>query len=130
MMRMRPRLIRSAMTGRGLRMLVVALDLVVPPLGLLASLSLAGLIVGVAVTFALGLPPWLILPWAVAVLSIPAYVLLGLIAADAPASTYRALAHAPLFVLRKPLSLGRTLRSRGDTWVRTERVQGGADGGA
>jgi 1,2-diacylglycerol 3-beta-glucosyltransferase len=125
-----PRLIWSAMTGNGLRKLLVGLDLAVPPLGLLAALSIAGLVLDLAVTLGFGLTPLLVVPWAVAVLAVPLYVLLGLVAAGAPASTYRALAHAPLFVLRKPLSLRRTLRSRGDTWIRTERTQGETERGA
>ncbi|HEX3617941.1 MAG TPA: glycosyltransferase family 2 protein [Solirubrobacteraceae bacterium] len=125
-----PRLMWSAVTGRGLRLLLVGIDLAVPPLGLLASLALAGMCIELALIIGFGLAPELILPWALAVVAVPLYVLLGLIAADAPAATYRALAHAPLFVLRKPLSLRRTLRSRGDTWIRTERAHGETEGGA
>jgi hypothetical protein len=66
-------------------------------------------------------------PWAVGLGSIPVYVLLGLRAADAPPSSYRVLAHAPLFVLRKLPQLGRLLAFRADTWVRTERARADAD---
>jgi hypothetical protein len=49
-------------------------------------------------------------------------VLLGLRAARAPASAYRALTAAPGLVLRKLPQLGRLARFRGDTWIRTERA--------
>jgi hypothetical protein len=121
------RLLVASVKRRQPHLLVVALDLMVPPLGLLASLSLIGLVLDAAVCAAFGLTPWLLIPFAVAIAAVPAYVLIGLIAADAPMSAYRALAHAPLFVLKKPLSLGRTLRFRSDTWVRTERAHGQTD---
>ena len=73
------------------------------------------------------------LPWLAAAVAVPLYVLIGLAAARAPMSAYRALVHAPLFVLSKPLSLRRTLTFRSDTWVRTERAPDGgvaADGAA
>ena len=44
-----------------------------------------------------------------------------LIAAGAPSSAYRALAHAPAFVVRKLFRAHRLLRFRPDSWVRTER---------
>jgi hypothetical protein len=48
-------------------------------------------------------------------------VLIGLWAARAPASTYRALASAPLFVCRKFLGIGRLVAFDANSWVRTER---------
>jgi cellulose synthase/poly-beta-1,6-N-acetylglucosamine synthase-like glycosyltransferase len=117
-----PRLLRDAVATRSPRLLLVCFDLAVPPLGLLAAASLSGLLVDGAGALAGAWSPWLALPWAVAALAVPAYVLFGLRASGAPASAYRALVHAPLFVLAKPLSLRRTLSFRSDTWVRTERV--------
>jgi hypothetical protein len=66
-------------------------------------------------------PLWTLTPWLVGLCSIPLSVLIGLRAAGAPPSAYRALLRAPLLVLRKPLGAVRVLRFRGDTWVRTER---------
>ncbi len=117
-----PRLLRGSVTRRAPRLLGACVDLAVPPLGLLAFLSLVGLVLAVAFAVILGASPLVIVPWAVAVIGVPLYVLIGLVAARAPASLYRALAYAPVFVLRKPLRLYRTLRSRGDVWVRTERA--------
>jgi hypothetical protein len=122
-----PRLVRDAVRSGSPRRLVVAFDLAVPPLGLLAAVALAGLVVDGAAAAGGAWSAAFVLPWAVAVLAVPMYVVIGLVAARAPASAYRALIHAPLFVLSKPLSLRRTLRFRSDTWVRTERVGDGVD---
>jgi hypothetical protein len=67
------------------------------------------------------LPAWSVVPWAVALVAIPVYVLVGFRAAHAPASAYRSLLQTPLFVLRKLGGLPRLLRFRPDSWVRTER---------
>jgi exopolysaccharide biosynthesis WecB/TagA/CpsF family protein len=116
------RLVLSAVrTGEWSR-LDAALDLAVPPLGLLVLLTAAGaaltaLLAGAGVTSA-----WALAPWLAACTAIPAYVLVGLRAADAPASAYRALLRAPLFVLAKTgtyLRLSRGLHA--DRWERTER---------
>jgi N-acetylglucosaminyldiphosphoundecaprenol N-acetyl-beta-D-mannosaminyltransferase len=67
--------------------------------------------------------PWGLAPWAAACLAIPAYVLIGLRAAHAPAAAYRAMLRAPLFVLGKIsvyLRLARGLHA--DRWERTERT--------
>jgi len=53
---------------------------------------------------------------------IPCYVLVGLRAAGAPRSAYRALIRAPGLVLAKASNAGNVLRFRPDSWVRTERA--------
>lgn len=122
-----PKVLAIAVRRRSPSLLSTAFDLAVPPLGLMAAGVLGGLIVSLAIVIAAGSPIWVAVPWLVAAAAVPLYVLIGLVAAGAPRSTYRALAHAPLFVLRKPLSLGRMLRFRADTWVRTERSSDGAE---
>jgi cellulose synthase/poly-beta-1,6-N-acetylglucosamine synthase-like glycosyltransferase len=117
-----PRLLRDAWHRRSLDPLIVAFELAVPPLGLLAAGALGGLLVSAVLSLAGLWSGWLAVPWIVASVSVPLYVVIGFIASGAPRSTYRALLHAPLFVLAKPLSLRRTLGFRGDTWVRTERT--------
>lgn len=106
-------------------LLWTAFDLAVPPLGLLAAGAYGGLLISALLALAGAWSGWLVVPWIVASASVPLYVLVGFIAGDAPRAAYRALLHAPLFVLRKPLALRRTLGFRGDTWVRTERANDG-----
>ncbi len=101
--------------------LEAALDLAVPPLGLLTAGATAGTAataIGAATGF---LALWTVVPWAVGLGAIPAYVLTGFAAAQAPPSAYRSLLQAPVFVLRKLASPRRLLRFRADTWVRTAR---------
>jgi 1,2-diacylglycerol 3-beta-glucosyltransferase len=117
-----PQLLSEARRRRAPGLLMSAFDLAVPPLGLLAAGAVAGLLISGAVALAGAWSPWLVVPWIIACASVSLYVVIGFIAADAPRAAYRALLHAPLFVLAKPLSLRRTLGFRGDTWVRTERA--------
>jgi exopolysaccharide biosynthesis WecB/TagA/CpsF family protein len=116
------RLVLSAVRTRDWSRLDAALDLAVPPLGLLVLVAGTGLVL-TALLVAAGLTPgWALAPWLAACAAIPAYVLVGLRAARAPASAYRALLRAPLFVLAKIgtyLRLARGLRA--DQWERTER---------
>jgi hypothetical protein len=64
---------------------------------------------------------WTVAPAAVASVAIPLYVLLGFRAAEAPASSYRALLGAPRLVLRKVAKAYRLRGFHPDNWVRTER---------
>ena len=116
-----PRLVRTALRERRPALLGVAWDLAVPPLGLLAASSLAGLAAGAGLLAAALLPAWALAAWIVATLSVPLYVLVGLRAAHAPRSAYRALALAPALIIGKVMRARRILTFRGDTWVRTER---------
>jgi cellulose synthase/poly-beta-1,6-N-acetylglucosamine synthase-like glycosyltransferase len=122
-----PGLLTDAVRRRSPRLLMVALDLVLPPLGLLAAGAVAGLLLSGTAALLGAWSGSIALPWLVALLSLVVYVVGGLLATAAPPSAYRALLYAPRFVLAKPLSLRRTLKFRGDTWVRTERVTDGAD---
>lgn len=117
-----PRLLADARRRRTLEPLMIAFELSVPPLGLLAAGALGGLLVSGALALSEAWSVWLVAPWIVACASVPVYVAVGFIAGDAPRSAYRGLLHAPLYVLAKPLNLRRTLGFRGDTWVRTERA--------
>jgi N-acetylglucosaminyldiphosphoundecaprenol N-acetyl-beta-D-mannosaminyltransferase len=96
---------------RDWRVLDAALDLAVPPLGLLVLAILVGTIASGA-ALAIGLIWWPLLAiWLVALLILLVHVLAGLKAAHAPASTYRALALAPLYVLRKLVLYAGLLRA-------------------
>lgn len=116
-----PRLVAQAVRERRPALLEAAVDLAVPPLGYLAALAASVTAAGAVLAWLDGLATWAVTPAALALVEIPAYVLVGLIAADAPASAYRALARAPWFVVRKALRAHRLLRFRPDSWVRTER---------
>lgn len=117
-----PRLVLAGLRRRSPRLILAAADLLTPALGALAALGLAGAAIAIT-TAATGLTPaWVAVPWLVALIAIPSYVLIGLHAGRAPRSAYRALMRAPLLVLSKPMAAGRVLRFRADSWVRTERA--------
>ena len=116
-----PRLLAQGFRERRPALLEAAVELAVPPLGYLAAAAGSVTAVGAALSWLDGLAAWAVTPAALALAAIPAYVLVGLIAADAPSSAYRALVHAPWFVVRKALRAHRLLRFRADSWVRTER---------
>jgi 1,2-diacylglycerol 3-beta-glucosyltransferase len=122
-----PGLLAAGLRERRPLLLDAALDLAVPPLALLAAAAGAGLAVALVLEAAAIVPAWSLATWAAAAGAIPVFVLVGLRAADAPPSAYRALRHAPGFVVRKVSRSGALLRFRADTWVRTERAheQGG-----
>ncbi len=116
-----PQLLLEAWRRRTAGPLVIAFELAVPPLGLLAAAALGGLLLTASLALAGAFSAWMVAPWIVACASVPLYVIVGFIASRAPRSVYRALLHAPLFVLAMPLKLRRMIGFRGDTWVRTER---------
>ena len=115
-----PALIRSGLRGRP-TLLETALGILVPPLGLLTGLAAAGALVSGVLAFAGAITWWPFLPFALALAAIACFVLLGLWAAAAPPSAYRALAGGPGLVLRKLFRLRRVLGHRAETWVRTDR---------
>jgi exopolysaccharide biosynthesis WecB/TagA/CpsF family protein len=116
-------IIRTAVARRDPELLDAALDLATPPLGLLAMATTAGL-VAVSIAAAAHLVPlWALTPWAVALVAIPTYVVLGLRAAEAPPEAWSALRRAPLFLFWKLgayLSLARGFDP--NRWDRSDRV--------
>lgn len=118
-----PRLLLDALLTRKLAAGMVAFDLAVPPIGLLAAGVVGGTAVSAGMAIVGGWSAWALVPWLVAGAAILLHVILGLRAGHAPSSAYRALVRAPLFVIAKPLRMGRVLRFRPDTWVRTERAR-------
>jgi cellulose synthase/poly-beta-1,6-N-acetylglucosamine synthase-like glycosyltransferase len=117
-----PRLLAAVIGGRRWSLLDAAVDLAVPPLGLLAAGSLAGAALG-AVLLGLGVAPWwAAAPWFVAVAAVPTFVVVGLAAGRAPRSMWRALLAAPALVVSELWTRLRLLRGLGaDTWERTAR---------
>lgn len=117
-----PGLLARAVRERRADLLDEAVEVAMPPLGLLVLLSgLGGAVAATLVAFGLA-PVWTIVPWLGAVATIHAYVLVGLRAARAPASAYRGVAFAPVFILAKLRHVRRFASFRADTWVRTQRT--------
>ena len=117
-----PRLL-AAVVGRGRwSLLDAAVDLAVPPLGLLVLLSLFGGGVSLTAGIAGAVPLWVVGTWAASAAMLVAYVVVGLRAARAPASAYRALLSTPRFLVAKLGTYLRMTRGLGaDRWERTER---------
>lgn len=116
------RLVGAAVVRRDPRLLDAAIDLATPPLALLAIAVTAGAFVtGIAVVTRLA-APWAIAPWLVAVLAIPAFVVIGLRSAGTPGSTWRVLLKAPTFLAWKALTYVRLLKGFDVArWERTDR---------
>lgn len=117
-----PRLLARALRERRADLLDEAVEVAMPPLGLLVLLCGIGAAAASALVALHSAPAWTLAPWLAALAAVPAYVLVGLRAAQAPASAYRAVAFAPLFVLAKLRHVRRFTSFRGDTWVRTQRT--------
>ena len=99
-----------------------ALDLSVPPIGLLAPAVVVGGAAGAGLTALRLVGPVAGLPWLVSAVALPVHVLVGLRAADAPAATWAALRSAPGLVARDLAVRLRLLRGTGAaTWTRTQR---------
>ena len=116
-----PRLLLAGIARRRMELVAMALDLMVPPLALLASaLAALSLVTGGAVLLGLSAGPWLLCLFALALLLVAvasAWWRFG--RALLPA---RFLLAVPLYMLWKiPLYLGFFLRGRHRQWERTAR---------
>jgi exopolysaccharide biosynthesis WecB/TagA/CpsF family protein len=116
-----PRLLRAVARGRW-SLADALVELLVPPLGILAVGSVAGW-AATTVLYRLGaVPGWTLLPWLAASAGVVLFVFGGLWAGRAPSSTYRALLAAPALVLTDTRNRLRLLRgTRAGEWHRTER---------
>src|SRR5215831_2477025 len=114
-----PGLIARAVAERRPGLVDAAFELALPPLGFIAAGALVTTAVAVVLIATTTVPFWAVVPSAVAVCAIPAYVLVGLRASDAPRSAYLSLLRSPAFVLKKTLKAYRVVRFRADSWVRT-----------
>ena len=81
-----------------------AVDLAVPPLGLLAMGTAAGVVVSAAAVALHVATAWSLSPWLLATAALTAFVLLGLRSAEAPASLWLALLESPRFLAWKAMS--------------------------
>ncbi len=119
------RLVAAAIIRRDPRLLDAALDLATPPLGLLCMATAGAALLAAAAVLTHLAPAWALAPWALAMLAIPAYVVIGLRAAGAPAAVWRVVLGAPLFLAWKLLTYVRLLRGFDSArWDRSDR-QGG-----
>ena len=117
-----PRLLAEMIGRRRWSLLDAAVDLAVPPLGLLAAGSLLGAALGTVLLYAGLAPWWAVAPWLVAVAAVPTFVVVGLAAARAPSSMWRALLAAPALVVTELWTrLGLLRGLRATTWERTTR---------
>lgn len=99
-----------------------ALDLATPPFGLLVLGTGGGALV-TALAVQIGIAPaWAIGPWLVALVAIPAFVLVGLTAAGSPGLAARVLLGAPRFLAWKLLTYLRLARGYdASKWDRSDR---------
>ncbi len=116
-------LVHASIARRDAHLLDAAVDLATPPLSLLSMAIVGGSLADLIAVIAGFAPAWSLLPWAVAMLSVPVFVITGLWSAGAPASTWRALLSAPAFVGWKLVTYARLLRGHDvRRWDRTDRV--------
>ena len=104
-----PGLVGAVARGR-LDLADAALDLAVPPLGLLVMATGGGLAASTAAALAGFASPWSVAPWLASAVSLPIFVLAGLKSGGAPASAFRALRAAPRYLAWKMLAYARILR--------------------
>ena len=121
-----PKLLVAVLARGRWSQLDAAIDLMVPPLGVLAALAVVSAVAtGILVGSHL-LPALALVPAAVAVGSISGFVLIGLWAAGAPPSTFKALGLAPFMVASQLADRLRLLGGLGaDRWERTARSPAG-----
>ena len=111
-------LLRQGLRTRSPAAVDAALEQFMPPLSVPVAVAggclLAGLLLG---------QQWVVLTAALLLGVIGVYVLAGLLLARSPLRVYRALLHAPVYLLWKAALYGRALTGRHDgRWIRTERL--------
>jgi cellulose synthase/poly-beta-1,6-N-acetylglucosamine synthase-like glycosyltransferase len=123
MRRWLPRTVAAIVVERRWDLVGEVVDLAMPPFGILLFATFAGFTTSLVLILAHAVPPLALVPWALAVLVLPAYVVIGLRAASAPASFYVSLLLlGPLFVARKLRIYRRLLKGyEMAQWVRTAR---------
>ena len=90
-----PRLLAAVFLHGRWSLLDAMLDLAVPPLGLMAMVIVLGGGVSIAAGLTGAVALWSAIPWVAAAVLVVAYVVIGLRAARAPSSAYRALLCLP-----------------------------------
>jgi cellulose synthase/poly-beta-1,6-N-acetylglucosamine synthase-like glycosyltransferase len=123
MRRWLPRTVAAIVVDRRWDLTGEVIDLAMPPFLMLLLATFTGFTASLVLTITHTILPIALIPWALAVVVLPAYVVIGLRAARAPASFYASLLLlGPLFVARKLRIYRRLLRGYQMTqWVRTAR---------
>jgi 1,2-diacylglycerol 3-beta-glucosyltransferase len=117
-----PHVLREAWRARDWRRLDMAIDLLVPPLGQLLTIAVAGLVTSVALaTFGVFIAAWL---WAGSVAGIVVYVLRGWAISGVGATGLLDLMWAPVYVVWKMTLRFTDKGRRPEEWVRTTREVG------
>jgi len=99
-----------------------AIDLAVPPLGILTMVALAGSAVTAAAVGVRLASPWSLFDWLLTDAALAGFVLLGLWSAGAPAAVWLALIASPRFLLWKVLTYARIAAGVDPRrWERSER---------
>jgi 1,2-diacylglycerol 3-beta-glucosyltransferase len=110
------------MMTRDWHVLDAAIDLAVPPLGLLALGAITGSAVTAAAVALHLAPAWSISLWLLAMAAMTGFVVLGLLSAGAPATIWLALLESPRFLLWKALTYSRIVTGFDPRrWERSER---------
>jgi len=114
---------RTALARRDPRLLDAALDLATPPLGLLFMATVVGSAVS-AIAASLGVAPmWTLAPWLLALVALPAFVVVGLRAADVPRAICTAVATAPFYLVWKLATYASLARGFDpNRWDRSDRI--------
>jgi cellulose synthase/poly-beta-1,6-N-acetylglucosamine synthase-like glycosyltransferase len=118
-----PRTIAAVVVERRWDLVGEVVDLAMPPFGMLLLATFTGFTASLVLAVAHVILPLALIPWALALVVLPVYVVIGLGAARAPASFYGSLLLlGPLFVARKLRIYRRLLKGYEMTqWVRTAR---------
>lgn len=116
-----PQLLSDGLRRHDARVLELAAELAIPPLGLLLALEVAGFLMGSALVLIGVAGPAAIIAWAAAIALLALSVLVGLWAARADRATFAALLRAPLFLLGKLAVYRRLGRFDAWRWERTAR---------
>jgi exopolysaccharide biosynthesis WecB/TagA/CpsF family protein len=105
-------------------LLDAVIDLATPPLGLLALATIAGSSLAALVVVAHAAPGWSLVPWLVALVALPSFVVIGLLTAGSPGLLRRTILGAPGFLAWKfatYLHLARGFDAA--KWDRSDRKQ-------
>ena len=118
------KLVAAAATRRDFSLLDAAIDLATPPLGLLTLATVGGLVATIVAIAAGGVAPASVLiPWAVATVALPGFVVIGLWSAGEKDEIWRLAFAAPGFLMWKLGAYLGMLRGHDvRRWDRTDRV--------
>ncbi len=116
-------LVRDAIQRRDPGLLDAALDLATPPLSALSLFAAGGLMLSLVGVAAGVISWWGVLPWGVAVVAVPTFVVVGLWSAGSARRLWRVALGSPFFIGWKLMTYARLLRWHDvHGWERSDRV--------